>query len=191
MKTKILLPIIAIVLASATNLYSQVSLFKSNNFTGEKLDISGNWSAGDNMAWNDKVNSIKVPTGFKVTVYEHIENGQKPGGISKVLYSNWVADASLARKISYVAVEAIPKIVLYKTNNFTGESISLTDNWSSQVDFAKWNDAIKSIKIPAGYKIIIYEHDAKRGEKKELSSDWVADGFWSGKISNISVIAKP
>lgn len=187
MKTKILLPIVVLVIVSVTNLYSQVTIYQSNNFTGESITIKDSWNAMQkNPAWNDKINSVKVATGYKATIYEH-----EPGrGMSKVIYSDWVVDAAYTGKVSTVTVVPIPKIILYKSKNFTGESVAITEKWA-QAGGTAWNDVVNSIKVPAGYKIIIYEHNATRGAKKELSSDWVADDFWTNKISNIDVIAIP
>jgi hypothetical protein len=132
--------------------------------------------------------SIKVPTGYKVTVFEHVQSG-KPNGISKVIYSDWVADASLRGRISYITVE--PNMIgLYKNKNYTGEKLDITANWSAASNMA-WNDQINSIKIPAVYKIIIYEDGPRKGKNLELTSDWAADSYWTNKISNITVVSKP
>lgn len=177
-----------LVFVSMTNLKAQVTLYKSANFTGESLKISGNWTAASNMPWNDKTSSIKIPAGYKVTIYEHVENG-KPGGIRKVLYSDWNVDASFRNKISYISVE--PNMIgLYKSTNFTGEKLDISGNWSAASNMA-WNDKIHSIKVPAGYKIIIYEDGPTKGKKLELTSDWVADSNWKNKISNISILSRP
>ena len=176
--------LIILFIVSFTTVNAQVLLFQSNNFTGEKLDISSDWNASKNMAWNDKINSIKVPSGYRVTIYEH----DPTRGNKLELTSDWAADNNWKNKISTIKVAA--PIQLFSSKNFSGSSLNISGDWSAANNMA-WNDKINSIKIPKGYKIIIYENGKGNGKSLELTSDWVADGTWTNIISNISVIAKP
>ncbi|MBA4851900.1 beta/gamma crystallin domain-containing protein [Emticicia sp. BO119] len=187
MKTKVALSFMALVFVGITNLKAQITVYKSANFGGESLNVSGNWSAVG-TPWNDRTMSIKIPAGYKVTIYEHV-NGGKPAGNSKVLYSDWKGDATFGGRISYISVE--PNMIgLYKSTNFTGEKLDIAGNWSAASNMA-WNDKINSIKVPAGYKIVIYENGPNNGKSLELTSDWVADSNWKNKISNINILSKP
>jgi hypothetical protein len=84
------------------------------------------------------------------------------------------------------------QIVLYKTNNFTGESITITENWTFQKDWPKyknWNDVIQSVKVPAGYKVTLWG-GAFGGGKQEITADWTGPGA-AGGISSISIEKLP
>lgn len=85
--------------------------------------------------------------------------------------------------------QAQAQVILYKSGDFTGEKLEITDTWKAVVG---WNDAINSIKVSTGWKIVIYEHGIGNaaGKSLELTADWVADGSWRNKISNISVVSR-
>lgn len=185
MKPKVILSIIILTFLVVTKMSAQVSLYKSNNYTGEKLEISSSWEASSNKAWNDNINSIKIPKGYRVTIYEHYAGIE---GMSLELTSDWVADSKWKNKISNIKL--IAPIQLFTSKNFTGNQLYITTNWSAASNMA-WNDKINSIKVPKGYKIIIYENGPTNGKSLELTSDWVADGDWTNKISNINVVASP
>lgn len=82
------------------------------------------------------------------------------------------------------------QVILYKSGNFTGEKLEITDTWTSGGGGQPWNDAINSIKVPTGWKIIIHENAAGNGSSLELTSDWTADAGWKNKISSISVVSR-
>lgn len=84
------------------------------------------------------------------------------------------------------------QVTLYKSGNFTGDNLEISATWTSGGGGQPWNDVINSIKVPKGWKIIIYEHAAGNpaGKSLELTSDWTADASWKNKISNISVVSR-
>ena len=52
---------------------AQITVYDQPNFKGKSLKITeNNWSSGGGgAAWNDNIQSIKVPQGWTVKVYEH------------------------------------------------------------------------------------------------------------------------
>ncbi len=97
---KVMLFTLVIILSSITNAFSQIVCYSSTNFSGNNIKISKSWSAASNMAWNDKINSIKVPQGWRVTLYEHGPGNGKNITITK----DWTADASWRNKISNMTI---------------------------------------------------------------------------------------
>lgn len=86
--------------ACVSTAFSQVSLFKSGDFSGEKLEISKDWGYVSNMDWNDKINSIKVPKGWKAVAYEHCNGEGMPHGQSIEITGDWTAPSEWKNKIS-------------------------------------------------------------------------------------------
>jgi hypothetical protein len=80
------------------------------------------------------------------------------------------------------------QVVLYKTNNFTGEKLEITEDWRVPGG-TPWNDVVSSIKVPTGWKIMIYQHGFS-GNSLELTKDWVADSAWKNQISSVKIISK-
>jgi len=54
-----------------------------------------------------------------------------------------------------------------------------------------WNDQISSIKVPPGFKILVYEHSNFRGACKEIRCDWTSGGYydyWNNRISSFKIV---
>ncbi|HWA34183.1 MAG TPA: beta/gamma crystallin-related protein, partial [Cyclobacteriaceae bacterium] len=62
-------------------------------------------------------------------------------------------------------------VTLFRDANFSGPSVVITEDWDASSNM-KWNDQISSIRIPAGYKIQVFEHTNFGGVSKTLSGDW-------------------
>lgn len=92
--------------------------------------------------------------------------------------------------LSTNALLAESTVTLYKSKDFTGTKKEITETWTAAKNVG-WNDSINSIKVPPGWKIIIYEASRIKGRSLTLTKDWVADASWTNKISNIDVIEKP
>lgn len=86
---------------------------------------------------------------------------------------------------------ASAQITVFAKPNFQGDSLQISENnWSSGGGGAKWNDKIKSVKVPDGWTVKLFEHDKTRGKVEVLTKDLakVADGFG---ISNIEIVSSP
>ncbi|MFN7492227.1 MAG: discoidin domain-containing protein [Cyclobacteriaceae bacterium] len=89
--------------------------------------------------------------------------------------------------------EPVPPITLFEHERFGGASININSNWDASMN-PKWNDRISSIKVPAGYKIVVYEHSQQKGASMTLSTDWtIANGnfTFNDKISSIKIVESP
>jgi prepilin-type N-terminal cleavage/methylation domain-containing protein len=89
-------------------------------------------------------------------------------------------------------------ITLYAEKNFNNSLVSLGVGEYTLFDLnaaagQNINDSLSSIKIPDGYKVIIYEHDNFNGSSYELYSDernmnfpWWGN-FWNDRVSSIKI----
>jgi hypothetical protein len=78
----------------------------------------------------------------------------------------------------------------FEYNDYQGLKSSLPPgNWDMNI-MGIPNDSISSIKVPAGYTVIIYEHAGFSGQSLSLTSDEPALGNkgWNDIISSIKVI---
>ncbi len=62
-----------------------ITLYEHERFGGASLSINSNWDASMNPDWNDRISSIKVPSGYKIVAYEHTQ--QK--GVTMTLTKDW------------------------------------------------------------------------------------------------------
>ena len=190
-KTKGLLLLLAIILIGATDTYSQVELYKTFNFTGEKITISSDWSASSNPLWNDAVRSIKVPQGWEITIYEH----GPTMGKSLTLTSNWVADNFWQNKVSNIKVTAPGNdVIIYADCGYAGKNAKLgIGSWNiNTLSATIGNDIMSSIKIPAGYKVTLYEHGNFQGRSIVFTGDvscFVNKG-WNDVVSSVKIEKK-
>lgn len=86
---------------------------------------------------------------------------------------------------------ASAQITVFTKPNFQGDSLQISENnWSSGGAGTKWNDKIKSVKVPNGWTVKLYEHDKTRGKVEVLTADLakIADNFG---VSNIEIVSSP
>ncbi|CAM3549147.1 beta/gamma crystallin domain-containing protein [Paracidovorax anthurii] len=90
-----------------------------------------------------------------------------------------------------VSTASAQSVTVYTQPNFKGESLQISENnWSSGGKGTKWNDNIRSVKVPNGWTVKLFEHDKTRGKVVTLTADLakVADGFG---VSNIEIVSSP
>lgn len=72
-----------------------------------------------------------------------------------------------------MSAQAYP--IVYNQNNYTGKSLTLTEssyNMDALVSTVG-NDAIRSIRVPAGFKVTLYEHGNFHGREVSVTEDVV------------------
>ncbi|NOS90584.1 MAG: DUF4476 domain-containing protein [Cyclobacteriaceae bacterium] len=90
-------------------------------------------------------------------------------------------------------LEPVPPVTLFEHERFGGASLNINGNWDASMN-PQWNDRVSSIKVPAGYKIIVYEHTLQTGASMTLTKDWtIANGnfTFNDKISSIKIVETP
>lgn len=78
------------------------------------------------------------------------------------------------------------QVVIYSDTNFQGSNTSLNQSWKGGGAFDR---NIKSIKIPAGFRVRIYEGKDFKGVESLLTEDWNPGqgAYWHGRIRSISI----
>ncbi len=190
MKKSVLIAAVFVLLHSHSLFSQGVTLFWDGNFSGPSIVIEGDWDANSNMKWNDQISSIRIPAGYKIQVFEHTNFG----GASKILSGDWtVPDGNFNDYISSIKILEYPRkgVVVYRDGRYQGQSLEITSDWDASSDMS-WNDQISSIRIPAGYKIQVFEHTNFGGISKILTGDWtVTDGSFNDFISSIKILEYP
>lgn len=134
---------------------------------------------------NDKLSSVKVTPGIKVTLYVDANFG----GAQMVITSDTAHLGDFNDKTSSIKIEKMP--TFYVDANYKGTSISLeagSYNVNDLIAKGIANDSISSVKVPSGYKITLYEHADFQGATKELLADtsYLGNDF-NDKTSSIKV----
>ncbi len=156
------------------------------------------------VGFNDRVSSIYLPPSlWELEVYED----QNYKG-SRLLVQSTFSDlhsreVKMGDKISSVRNLKYPRDLLefpifYENKNFSGAFLklpySLPNNaicgFYSELSQYKFNDRISSIKIPSGWKIIVYENTHFEGKEMEITSSIsdLSSMGWNDRISSIRII---
>jgi hypothetical protein len=79
--------------------------------------------------------------------------------------------------------------VVYENAHFSGRSQSLRAGDYRSADLSGvGNDAISSVRVPEGFKLVVFENDNFEGDFFEITTSIPSLDFWSDRISSIRVI---
>lgn len=142
---------------------------------------------------NDDLSSLKVPSGYKVTLYwdDNFSGATKVvTGDTSYIGNDWndkVSSIKVEKNINTKSGD----IYIYQDANYGGCSASLGIGeytlTSLQAKGFK-NDDLSSLKVPFGYKVTLYWDDNFSGATKVVTSDTGYIGNdWNDKVSSIKV----
>lgn len=79
-------------------------------------------------------------------------------------------------------------VVVFTDTHFTGESQTLRAGDYLTADLTIGDDAISSLRLPEGFKVVVFENDNFEGDFFEITVSLTSLDFWAGRISSIKVI---
>jgi hypothetical protein len=152
----------------ASEVPPQVTIFADGNFSGTSQSLGvGRHDVGALTIGNDKLSSLRVPQGLKVTLYEH-------GGFAG---KSWVftTDTPLVANndmTSSIVVEQVPpQVTIFADGNFAGASQSLGVGRHDFGALTIGNDKLSSLRVPQGLKVTLYEHGGFAGKSWVFTAD--------------------
>eukprot|EP00808_Paulinella_micropora_P012899 g70131.t1 len=151
-------------------------LYTSYNWAGNLKACASNVAALD-ATFNNKIRSLRVPTGGSVTLYSEA-NYQ---GISKIFTSdssNLGGWTDLASSIRFTGIA-----YLYKNTGWAGEYMQLSSDAAS-LD-SSWNDQISSLRVPIGGSVTLYTEANYQGTSQIFANHSSDLGSWSDVVSSI------
>ncbi|MCW6568503.1 peptidase inhibitor family I36 protein [Yersinia ruckeri] len=162
-----------------------VCFFMDDNYHGESICATqGKYNSDIDYRWNDRISSISVPHGMEAIVYQDINYS----GVSLSIKENTdlVKNKDNKKSILNDAISSfkIKKAAcFYDDDYFSGEAfcISAGEAIDLYIDhnginqnypiINYMNDEIKSIKIPFGFQVRVYEDDHFNGIGFTLTDD--------------------
>ena len=167
-------------LAKGTITSNKVIFYSGCNYTGKATQLAvGEYPFLKLLAAgydNDTLQSVKVPPGMSVTMWEHDINGGREVTLtadnpclSNIGYMNTV---SSCRVNSDESMEL--KVIFYSGCNYTGKATQLA---VGEYPFLKLlaagydNDTLQSVKVPPGMSVTMWEHDINGGREVTLTAD--------------------
>ena len=174
-----------------------VYIYQDSNYGGRSASLGvGSYNLASLQAKgfkNDDLSSVKVPSGYKVTLYwdDNFSGSTKVlTGDTSYVGSDWNDKAS-SIKVERNVNTTSGNIYIYQDSNYGGRSALLGVGQytlaSLQAKGFK-NDDLTAIKVPFGYKVTLYADDNFSGSTKVITSDTTnVGGDFNDKTSSIKV----
>ncbi|MBB5367088.1 MULTISPECIES: Vps62-related protein [unclassified Janthinobacterium] len=169
-----------------------VSVYADANFSGKSQTLApGSYDMGAlGGVGNDTISSLRVPAGWRVTLYEHA--GFQ--GRSQIVTADiTMLGEAFNDQVSSITVSAPSAsggaVMVYADGNFSGTTQALQPGRYDMAALAAvGNDTISSLRVPAGWSATLYEHAGFQGRSKLITADtpMLDDGF-NDLVSSIVV----
>lgn len=162
---------------------ARVIIYADANYLGtsQVLDI-GRYDIASLTIGNDKLSSFRVPSGWRVTLYQH----SKFSGTSQTHTTDSAYVGSFNDVASSLVVE-IDQVIVYSEANYAGTSQTLGVGSHNMAALTIGNDVISSLRVPAGWKVTLYQHSNFGGTAVSYLQDTTALGAYDNWTSSIVV----
>jgi hypothetical protein len=184
---------------------SYAIIYTSCNYRGNSLKLGPGNYAGEKLGLlKYDISSIELPSDLEARMYtnEYLSgNYYTITASSNCLNSNindQVASISIQRKSGYGGNGGYgnnnnndaQRVILYTDGDYRGQSVSLLPgSYSSMADIGFPDRSLSSLRVPAGFRVIIYERENFGGKSYTITAD--KTGFymsgWNDKTSSIKV----
>jgi len=184
---------------------ARVILYEDCSLMGNSAGLGpGSYDTRDMRIRNDAISSIRIPSGYSVTVFK--DGGFR--GQSQTYYSNvYCMDGRWTDQVSSIIIRG-PGENSSNSNNYypsggssSGDRVEVFEECNfrgSRGEFKPGsyktgylivrNDRISSMRIPRGFRVIAFENDDFKGNRRTFTGDqYCLDGQWNDKISSIVV----
>jgi hypothetical protein len=182
----------------------QVILYEDCSLRGNNRSLNpGRYNKWDMGIRNDGLSSIRIPSGYSVTIYKD-ENFR---GGSQTFYGNvYCLDGSWNDQASSVVISgpgssytppvnngnnypsARDRVVVYDRCEYGGASFGFSPGRYNQGSLGIGSDRISSVRIPNGFRITVYQNKDFNGYSRTFYGDeYCLDGQWNDQISSMIV----
>ena len=178
-----------------------VTLYDAADYGGAWYHLTSlNYSDLNLIGWNDIVSSIKISSGYYVTVYENVNHGGShetfTSDIANLYFQTSLYPGGWNDKISSIKVSTSPpEITLYDAAYYSVIGSFKTFTSGDYSDLVSWDNIASSIKIPSGLYVTIYAEKSYGGPYLTLTSDtpnlYFDPSGWDNRISSIKVSTTP
>jgi hypothetical protein len=150
------------------------------------------------------ISSIELPSNLRARVY--INNEYLSGTSYTLNESTSCLSSTLNNRIASLVIEevgtgynynnpygnppAVDRVVIYSDINYKGLSVTLLPgSYPNMTDMGFENDALSSLTLPPGYKVVLYENENFTGKSYTINQSKTMFTFsgWNDKTSSIRV----
>lgn len=191
------LPVASAIISANPLSGNNMVLFEEVGYKGDHIVVNQDWNTDHPIG----VESIRVPYGWEVWVYEynnfegnykrltHSWNGLN--GSNDHLWRNNIRSIRIIQKAPVLSAQyTSPHIEVFDESNYLGQPYTLSGNWSCHTPSNQlWDNRISSIRIPQGVRVVVFENPNFSGKSFTLTSSTSLLGFWNNQISSIQVFS--
>lgn len=179
--------------SSSSGTSTGATFYEHGNYGGWAVTLGeGTYNYSEMVAAgikNDQLSSLKVSSGYIVTLYEHsnFEGATKTVTSDTSILSDFNDKAS-SIKVTYKGTAN--GVTFYEHSNYGGWEVTLgagTYNYSDMIGAGIKNDAISSVKVPSGYTVTLYEHSNFGGASKTLTGNSTLSSDFNDEASSIKI----
>jgi hypothetical protein len=179
-----------------------VTIYTDCSYQGNSLRLApGNYSGDKLGLLKYDISAIEIPSTLRAKVYI---NNEYLGGTYYTLSENISCmNSTLNNRIGSLVIEETygnlnnqypanvnEAVVIYSDGNYKGQSVSLYPGTYSTMAQAGFPDnALSSLTVPAGYRVVIYEFENFAGKSYTITASkpgFIISG-WNDKTSSIAV----
>lgn len=172
------------------------------NYSGNSLSLVPGYYQGDKLGLlKYNISSIELPSNLRAKVF--INNEYHNGNYYTLNESVSCLSATLNDRIGSIIIEekyggnnggyeppTNDRVTIFTDANYKGLSISLLPGTYSKMELINFeNDALSSITVPPGYRVVLYEHENFSGKSftVTVSRPNFSLTSWNDKASSIAV----
>jgi hypothetical protein len=179
-----------------------VTFFANCNYEGNAIRLGAGRYEGDNLGmFRNDISSMEIPSDLRVRVY--INSDYLTGTSYTLTESSSCLSSTMNNKIASILVEpryggnnpgtpgTVERVTIYTDTYYGGQSSSLLPgNYSTMSQAGFPDDALSSLQLPAGYRVILYENPNFGGKSYTItaSKSMFTISGWNDKTSSIKVI---
>lgn len=143
----------------------------------------GIYDLQDLSVGNDAITALHVPRGWSVTLHD---NAGFQGNSRTYTASTDLTGSGFERRASSVEVQA--PVLVYPRPGFQDPPQALGIGRHDIGQLTVGNDAIRSLRIPEGYQVTLFEHGGFRGDRLLLTQDTdLAGHAFDSRVSSLLV----
>ncbi|MCB9759536.1 MAG: hypothetical protein H6739_06820 [Alphaproteobacteria bacterium] len=138
-------------------------------------------------AWNDRIRSFQGPSGYLVRLYQHFD--PKLGVNRDFQTRSDDIGPELGGQVSLISIQ--PAAVVCQGLNYGNPSNHVRVGAYGHVSdvLSGGNDKIRSVRVPRGMTVVLYEHANFKGRQLVLFEDTPElDAWWRENVSSLRVL---
>ena len=178
------------------------TLYTDCNYNGNALRLMPGTYQGDKLGIL-KYNSSSIQFSSNLRARVYLDNEYLSGSSYLIDYDNNCMNSNLRNRIGSIVIEekyggntqyppqpSNETVIIYADGNYKGQSASLLPGtYSSMVQAGFIDDALSSLIVPPGFRVVLYEFENFRGKSytiTESKTGFILSG-WNDRTSSIAV----